>query len=135
MIGAKDADEKAQIARDLVINLRRGFTSEFFFKYAIKVPYFVDLDWEVVIKTYERNVRSMPRIPYALLSLVFRHSISPRLGLDIDAGERQTLTVAVDENLIEKLIASLAEAKVALQRAGELAEAGNHEDAELEKNP
>lgn len=134
MIGAEDAEGKAQIARDLVINQRRDFSSEFFFKYAIKVPYFVDLDWEVVIKAYERNVREMPRIPYAILSLVFRQSMSPRfmLGIDAEAGERETLTVAVDENLIEKLISSLNEARAALGRAGQIVESLNQNVTEPE---
>jgi hypothetical protein len=120
----EDADQKVLIARELVINQRPDFRSEFFFKYAIKVPYFVDLDWEVVIKAYERNVKDMPRIPYALLSLVFRQPLSPRVligGPGTEANEQETLTVAVDGHLVEKLIGSLTEARAALMRAQELA--------------
>jgi hypothetical protein len=131
---SEDTESKVNIARELVIDRRPDFSSEFFFKYAIKVPYFVDLDWEVVVKAFERNVRDMPRIPYALLSLAFRQSMSPRLfGADIESGRRRTLTVAVDSNLIDKLIASLTEAKDALMKAGRLTMHLNEKDGSGEE--
>lgn len=132
---ADEADLKAQIVRELVIDQRPDFTSEFFFKYAIKVPYFVDLDWEVVVKAFERNVRDMPRIPYALLSLAFRQSITPRfIGTNIvESGRSRTFTVAVDSHLIEKLISSLTEAKDALKKAEGLVVSLNEKSDNAEK--
>lgn len=138
MIGnAEDAEQKAQIARELIIGQRADFSAEFFFKYAIKVPYFVDLDWEVVVKAFERNVRVTPPIPYALLSLVVRRTMSPRflIGADAEGGERETLTVAVNVRLIEKLIDSLTGAKSALKEAGRLAERLTKRTIEPEKIP
>lgn len=131
---ADEADLKAQIVRELVINQRPDFTSEFFFKYAIKVPYFVDLDWEVVVKAFERNVRDMPRIPYALLSLAFRQSITPRfIGTSTEAGRSRTFTVAVDSHLIDRLISSLTEAKDALKKAEGLVVSLNEKSDNAEK--
>jgi hypothetical protein len=137
MIGpADEADLKVQIVRELVIGQRSDFTSEFFFKYAIKVPYFVDLDWEVVVKAFERNVRDMPRIPYALLSLAFRQSITPRfIGTNMESGRSRRFTVAVDSHLIEKLISSLTEAKAALKKAEGLALSLNENSDSAEKTP
>lgn len=128
LLGDRDeVEQKVEIARELVIDQRADFCNEFFFKYAIKVPYYVDLDWEVVVKAFERNVQEMPRIPYALLSLVFRQSMSPRLLIsgDPETSERETLTVAVDEHLIDKLIESLTDAKGALKKAQRIASALN----------
>lgn len=85
-----------------------SYRAEFFFKHSIKVPYFSDLDWEVVVKRYERNVRESPGISYALLSLEFE-------GPGTASGRRRTV-VAVDERIAEKLMKSLAEVKEALER-------------------
>lgn len=88
------------------------------------MPYFLDVDWEVVVKAFEKNVKGMPGISYALLALHFR---------DPDAFERQTrrrtTTVAVDEQLVDTLIESLQEVKTALERARVFAEAVNEQSA------
>jgi hypothetical protein len=49
--------------------LSEEFRSEFFFRNATKVPRFVDLDWEVVVKSAERGVARVPGTHYALLRL------------------------------------------------------------------
>ena len=124
---AEDVARKVQIVRELLIDERPNFSAEFFFKYAIKVPYFVDLDWEVVIKAIERNVKGMPLVPYALLSLVFRQSMAPRwlVGNNMEADERESITVAADAVLIERLITSLTQVKTALTKAAEISRALN----------
>lgn len=103
--------EKTAVVRDLVITA--NFRSQFFFLHAIKVPYFSYVDWEVVIKAFEKNVDDAPRISYALLSLYFRDSDD---GLSAGPGSR-TMTVAVDTNLVDRVIDSLKEVKSALERA------------------
>jgi hypothetical protein len=125
LIGSvEEAEQKSAAVQEYLIDARPEFRSEFFFKYAIKVPYFLDLDWEVVIKAYERNVRGMPRIPYALLSLVFRQPANPSLVADFgsETAERETLTVAVNEYLVDKLIQSLKDVKVALAKTRKMAD-------------
>lgn len=105
-------EKKAAAVRETAL-ISDKYRSEFFFKHAIKVPYFSDLDWEVVVKAYEKNVAEMPRIAYALLSLTFDNpsrSQSP-------SGSSRELTVAVDEHLVEKLIESLSEVKLALEKS------------------
>lgn len=90
--------------------ITQSYRAEFFFKHAIKVPYFSDLDWEVVVKKYERNVQESPGISYALLSLEFE-------GPGTRPGGNRRTVVAVDERITEKLIKSLAQVKDALQKS------------------
>ena len=115
-LGTKEeADQKAKAVREFLDTPE--FRKEFFFRYAIKVPYFLDLDWEVVIKAAEKNVETMPRIAYALLSLVFRQPTTAITG----GKEKETLTVAVDEKLIDRLMSSLSDVKTALVKAQKVA--------------
>jgi len=107
---------KVLAVRDLVLN--SNYRSEFFFKYAIKVPYFETIDWEVVFKTHERNVEGMPAVAYALLLLTF-HNTNARLG---KINEHQNTTVAVDLTLVNKLIGLLVEVKTALEESQKLSD-------------
>ncbi len=112
--GEEFLEQKAAIVRDLLATPE--YRSEFFFKHAIKIPYFESIDWEVVLKTYEKNVERPIGIPYALLLLTF-HNTNPNVG-KID--EHQNLTVAADVNLVNKLIATLVEVKTALESSLDL---------------
>jgi len=115
------ADEKVEIIKDL---LTQEYRSEFFFKYAIKVPYFEDIDWEVVIKTHERGVAKMPKIAYALLMLTFRNPVNSTLSVEDAANEYREpefITVAVNEELIDGLINKLTTTRNALEAAQALA--------------
>jgi hypothetical protein len=112
-----EVDQKAEIIRDL---LTQKYRSEFFFKYAIKVPYFEDIDWEVVIKAYERACHGMPKIAYALLMLTFRDPVDTTLSVEDAANEYREpefITVAVNEDLIDNLIAKLSLIRMALAKA------------------
>jgi hypothetical protein len=108
--------EKIEIAQRFF--LTEEHRSEFFFKHAIKVPYFSDIDWEVVMKTAENNVNKLVGVPYALLSL--RLDKSDPLG-----GKSQTehITVAADINLVKKLKGILDSVETALSATRELARA------------
>lgn len=112
-----DVDKKAEIIQEL---LTQKYRSEFFFKYAIKVPYFEDIDWEVVIKAYERACHGMPKIAYALLMLTFRNPVDTTLSVEDAANEYREpefITVAVNEDLIDNLIAKLSVIRAALAKA------------------
>ena len=113
----EDLEQKVAAVQEYIINTE--YRSEFFFKYAIKIPYFSDLDWEVVIKTHEKNVNQSPRIAYALLSFIFRQPVNPTHPASIanEFTETEMLTVAVDEYLVDKLIKSLSEVKDALKES------------------
>lgn len=106
----EDLAAKVAVVREIL--LTGDYRAEFFFKHAIKVPYFANVDWEVVIKAFEKNVKDMPAIPYALLSLHFYGANE----FHQEEEERQTMTVAVDERLVDRLIKSLTEVKAALKR-------------------
>ncbi len=105
--------QKAAVVQEFVLSPR--FKHEFFFKNSIKVPYFTDLDWEVVIKAYERNVDVRPDVVYGLISLAFIKSDSSNPWNS--RPPRQAVTVAVDEKLVDKIIESLTDLKKALQKA------------------
>lgn len=107
--------KKAAIVQALIISPQ--YKNEFFFKNSIKVPYFSDLDWEVVIKAYERNVEIRPDIVYGLISLSFYKNESHNPWNR--TGGRQAITVAVNEKLVDKIINSLTTLKKALQNAHE----------------
>lgn len=115
-------DEKALIIKDL---LTHQYRSEFFFKYAVKVPYFEDIDWEVVIKAQERNVTQMPKIAYALLMLSFTDPVDVSMDLENAANEirePEFMTVAVNEDAIDRLLEKLTTIKRALLKTQKLAE-------------
>lgn len=114
-VGGEDfLEQKSETVRELLIT--PDFRAEFFFKHAIKVPYFESIDWEVVLKTYEKNVGRPVGVPYALLLLTF-HNTNPKAS-KID--EHQNVTVAVDEGLIDRLMGTLLEVKLALENSREL---------------
>lgn len=126
------ANEKVEIVKDL---LTQEYRSEFFFKYAIKVPYFEDIDWEVVIKTHERGVARMPKIAYAMLMLTFRSPVNSTLSVEDAANEYREpefITVAVNEELIDVLIDKLVTTKNALEVAQALAESIPEQDVHKE---
>ena len=115
-------DEKALIIKDL---LTHKYRSEFFFKYAVKVPYFEDIDWEVVIKAQERNVTQMPKIAYALLMLSFTDPVDVSMDLENAANEirePEFMTVAVNEDAIDRLLGKLTTIKAALIKTQKVAE-------------
>lgn len=113
--GEEYLESKAAIVRELLETPE--YRSEFFFKQAIKIPYLETIDWEVVFKTHERNVETMPGAAYALLMLTL-HNTNPRIsGLD----EHQTITVAANLPLVDKIIGLLLEVRGALEEAGKLA--------------
>lgn len=103
-----DLREKAEIVREFLITPE--YKSEFFFKHSIKVPYLMGTDWEVVFKLVEKNVSSLPGISYALLSLIYHY---PSIG---SARHRhETITVAVNAPLVDRMIHDLNQLKKALE--------------------
>ena len=110
-----DLKKKAAIARELLIS--SDYRSEFFFKYAIKVPYLRDIDWEVVFKLFEKSVKGSPAISYGLLTLALRDPFITGRPANV-----QHITVAVDENLVNKLLTILNEVKAKLEKARQITE-------------
>ncbi len=128
LAGNKELHEKkAAVVRESSF-ITEKYRSEFFFKHSIKVPYFSDLDWEVVVKAFERNVEETPGIAYALLSLEFE---DPK-GRSINRS--RTLTVAVDQYLVEQLINSLSDVKLALQKSKSITDVLDNQARLKEKN-
>jgi hypothetical protein len=110
LVGGKDIlEKKVEIVREIVIDA--DYSSEFFFKRATKVPYFSRIDWEVVIKTFERNVDGPLSVPYALLSLYLENP---------ESDEDEGITVAANLELLDELIESLIEVKSALETTREV---------------
>jgi hypothetical protein len=113
----KPIDGKVQSIDTL---LSQDYRAEFFFKYATKVSSFEEIDWEVVVKAYEKGTERMPKIAYALLSLVLRNPVNTTLSLEEAANEHlepEFVTVAVNEKLVDKLISRLVDVKAALEKA------------------
>ncbi len=107
--GSNSFEKKSEIVKKLI--LTDEYRADFFFKHALKVPYFESIDWEVILKTHEKGVKGAVSIPYALLMLTF-HNTNPRLGeLDV----HQNITVAANRDLIDKMLATLAEVRAALE--------------------
>jgi hypothetical protein len=115
--GADFLKQKAEIAEEIVTTSE--YRSEFFFKHSLKVPYLSSIDWEVVFKLEERNVKDVPGVSYALLTLLFHDPTA-------EGNKHRTTTVALDAILVNKLIASLTEVKDALERGNRLSK-GIHE--------
>lgn len=128
LLGGKDELDKKVVAVNEIL-ITGEYRSEFFFKYAIKVPYFLNVDWEVVVKAFEKNVKGVPGIPYALLSLHFRDPEAPD-----QQTRRRATTAAVDERLVDKLIASLQDVKMALEQARAFADAVSERSARSEED-
>lgn len=98
----------------------KEFRSDFFFKFATKVPYFETIDWEVVIKAYEKGVKKMPKTPYVLLNIILRNPpdvTKPIWEAVEEEREPDYITVAANEHLLETLIDTLVEAHQALGQA------------------
>lgn len=98
----------------------KQFRSDFFFKFATKVPYFETIDWEVVIKAYEKGVKKMPQTPYVLLNIIIRSPsdvTKPIWEAVEEEREPEFITVAANEHLLETLIDTLVEAHQALGQA------------------
>ncbi|HEX8650813.1 MAG TPA: hypothetical protein VF708_08220 [Pyrinomonadaceae bacterium] len=111
LVGSKDVLEgKVSILYELQI-INADYSSEFFFKNAIKVPYFSSIDWEVVFKTFEKSVFRPLTVPYALLALTLEYP---------EGDEGNTITVAVNLDLLNQLINTLSNVKKALERTREL---------------
>lgn len=113
----EDLPEKVAAVREFIVTT--DYRAEFFFNYAVKVPHFLNVDWEVVIKAFEKNVDRVPGISYALLSLHFQDPERP----NAEEGEEHTKTVAVDERLIDSIIETLNDVKSALGQTRTIAEA------------
>src|SRR5882672_2013499 len=111
-----DLKQKVSAVRDLV--LTSSYRAEFFFKYALKVPYFESVDWEVVFKTHERNVKGMPAVGYALLMLTFHNTNASVRPLNT----HENVTVAVDLPLVNKLIRTFVDIKTGLEDVQKLSE-------------
>ncbi len=117
VVGTPEAlKEKVSVVRDLLLNSK--YRAEFFFKYALKVPYFESIDWEVLFKTHEKNVQEMPAVGYALLLLTF-HNTNASVGA---LNKHQNVTVAVDLPLVNKLIRTLVDVKTGLEDAQKLSD-------------
>jgi HCaRG protein. len=110
LYGSKDdLEKKASVVHELILS--NTYRSDFFFKHAIKVPYLTDIDWEVVFKVRERNIKVVPGIIYALLSLEFHNP-----NVTLRASHRhETFTVAVNAPLVNSLIDTLTELKSQLE--------------------
>jgi hypothetical protein len=114
--GREFFERKSEIVERLILTDK--YREDFFFQHALKVPYFESIDWEINLKTHENGVKSNVSVPYALLMLSF-HNTNPKLGrLDV----HQNITVAANRALIEKLLVSLTEAKLALEESEKMRE-------------
>lgn len=128
-----DVSEKAEVIQSL---LTQEYRAEFFFKYAIKVPYFEDVDWEVVVKAYERGTQVMPKIAYALIALTLRSPVDTSLSLEEGANEPrepQFITVAVNERLVDRIMERLIQIKGALEKAQKAADSLSEKAAHEEE--
>lgn len=112
--GSESFEKKSQIVQELV--LTDEYRADFFFKHALKVPYFESVDWEVVLKTHEKGVNGVVSIPYALLMLTF-HNTNPRVG-DLDV--HQNITAAVNLDLIDKMLGTFTKIRAALLESYEI---------------
>ncbi|MDQ1611460.1 MAG: hypothetical protein QOG00_1391 [Pyrinomonadaceae bacterium] len=117
--------KKAEIVKELLISV--DYRSEFFFKHALKVPYFASVDWEVVFKLAERNVKDVPGVPYALLTLLFHDP-------NAETNKHLTSTVAMDAVLVNRMIGIFTEIKSALENARDLSEMFHNREKEDEGN-
>ena len=131
----EDVKKKVEIIHEVLITPE--YRSEFFFRHAIKVPYFEEADWEVVIKAYERDVKEMPKSAYALLSLAFRNPVDSTLPIEEGSMEYvrpQFVTAAVNEYLLDKLITQLTAARAALEKAQQAVRLLNDQTESSEEN-
>lgn len=109
----EDSEKKRAAVSEYVITPE--FRHEFFFTGSLKVPYFVDADWDVSVKIFEGNVSSFPLLPYALISLDIQQS-------SYNEEEIKSVFFAVDEKRIHSLIGVLKEALAKLETARGISE-------------
>lgn len=102
-------EKKKKTVERYVLNSR--YNEEFFFKHALKVPYFKNLDWEVVMKIREKGVQKSLNSPYCLLRITFAEP-DDRSGFGLD----EKLTLAIGRYEIAKLIDTLTDLKDALEK-------------------
>ncbi len=105
--GAESLKEKSKIATEFLID--ENFKADFFFRHALKIPFLESIDWEVVIKTHERGVPGPIAVPYSIVTMVMHDSNANR------GNEHQNITVALNANLVDKLLARLTEIRTALK--------------------
>lgn len=103
----EELEKKAGMVRGMVITPE--FSSEFFFKHMLKVPYISTIDWEVVLKKFERGVLNAPNNAYALISVLLESTVH-------DVEKSTSFTFAANEQRIESLIDQLTEILFALRR-------------------
>ena len=112
IVGPKEEFEaKSEAVSEIVITPE--FRSDFFFKHALKVPYFSKLDWEVVVKAFENNVYEMPLNSYAIVSVLLRSAVH-------DTKKTSTITFALNEQTVRTLLKDLVSIEKALQAAGQV---------------
>jgi hypothetical protein len=109
---SEDLAIKAGIIAERVISPE--LKHDYFFNHSLKLPCFVNADWEVSLKVLERDVQSLPIIAYAAISIDFKNP-----SYDDDETSKR-LTFAVDEKMIERLIRMLREAQESLEKAREM---------------
>jgi hypothetical protein len=121
LVGTKEnLDAKAEVVRELLITPE--FRDEFFFSQMVKVAFFDNLDWEVVVKTSEQGVQRFPGNAYALVTLLME-------GNAHYGDKRETVTFAINETRLERLLGVLIDMRAALQRAREVSyHLAKHED-------
>jgi hypothetical protein len=106
-------EAKAAIASEML--LTDDYRSGFFFDHATQFRRFYDLDWEVMIKAAERNLRRVPGTVYATISLETSETQS-----DFDE-RRHTTLFAADGRALKRMIELLGDALKALEGAKTLA--------------
>jgi len=107
-------EKKAEILNEIIL-ADNNYRSEFFFKYAIKIPYLKDIDWEVVFKAFERGITRPLGVPYGVLALTLQDPFFTGNSPSV-----RKVTVAVDVNLVNELLTILNEVKSNLETAKRL---------------
>lgn len=115
-----DLPAKASVVSEIVLS--EDYRSEFFFEHATRLRRFHDLDWEIVVKTAERNINRFPGAAYAHLSLETKET-------QPDFEERtESLLFAADARALRRMIALLQDALKGLERAKIMAHDMRHEE-------
>jgi COMM domain-containing protein len=94
--------------------LTPSYRHEFFFK-RLRLPHFSDVDWDIEMKLFEREIESQPIMPYAIISIDIEESFR-------EDEEIKTITFAADKKRIQKLVTLLEEAKANLEKAHRMIE-------------
>ena len=118
----EDLRMKSAIVRECLIT--PGFRDEFLFKHMLKVPYFSNLDWEVIVKTSERGVQAFPGNAYALVSVLLESNLQ-------HAEKNEHFTFAINEQRLETLIALFGDMRAALQKARQIGDCLNQSQENL----